>query len=66
MSVLVPDIFSAVCLVIVVTLGRTTRRKGHFGGCFLGFMLPLGRLIGAVISPTLRAADAMAVCGAWR
>ncbi len=43
-------------IVILVTLGVTTLRKGHFFLFIVGFFLPFLWLIGALISPTPRAA----------
>ncbi len=45
-------------LVILVTLGLTTLRKGHVVLFIVGIIFPFLWLIGAVIAPTPRAAGA--------
>ncbi|HUE28433.1 MAG TPA: hypothetical protein VMP89_16780 [Solirubrobacteraceae bacterium] len=44
--------------VVLITLGVTTLRKGHFFLFFIGIFLPFLWLIGALIAPTPRAAAA--------
>jgi hypothetical protein len=43
-------------LVLLVTLGVTTLRKGHFILFIIGFFFPVLWLVGGVIGPTPRAA----------
>jgi len=43
-------------LVLLVVLGLSTLRKGHYVLFFVGFFLPFLWLIGAVIRPTRAAA----------
>lgn len=45
-------------ITIMITLGLTTLRKGHFVLFFLGIVMPFLWLIGALIGPTPRAAAA--------
>jgi hypothetical protein len=45
-------------LVLIVTLGFTTLRKGHWVMFIIGIFLPLFWIIGAIMPPTQRA-DAM-------
>jgi hypothetical protein len=42
--------------VLLVTLGVTTLRKGHFILFIIGFFFPVLWLVGGVIGPTPRAA----------
>ena len=47
-------------LVLIVTLGVTTLRKGHWVIFILGIFMPFFWIIGAIMPPTARAAaDAM-------
>ena len=47
-------------LVLIITLGVTTLRKGHWVMFILGIFLPFFWIIGAIMPPTARAAaDAM-------
>ena len=41
-----------VYVILLVTLGLTTLRKGHWVMFILGFPLPVFWLIGAMIAPT--------------
>ena len=43
-------------VVLIITLGVTTLRKGHWVMFIAGFFLPLFWIIGAVIPPTAAAA----------
>jgi hypothetical protein len=43
-------------VVLLITLGVTTLRKGHVALFVIGIFFPLLWLIGAVIRPTARAA----------
>jgi hypothetical protein len=43
-------------LVVLITLGVATLRKGHFVLFIVGFFMPLLWLIGGLIGPTPRAA----------
>lgn len=45
-------------LVVLITLGVATLRKGHLFLFIVGFFFPLLWLIGALIGPTPRAAGA--------
>ncbi len=49
-------LFAAIYLVLLVTLGLLTIRKGHWVMFILGFFLPLFWLIGALMQPRLRVA----------
>lgn len=49
-------LFGAIYLVLLVTLGLLTIRKGHWLMFILGFFLPLFWLIGALMQPRLRVA----------
>jgi ATP/ADP translocase len=51
-------LIAAFYVVVMITLGLTTLRKGHFFLFFVGFFLPFLWLIGALIGPTPRAAAA--------
>jgi hypothetical protein len=51
-------LLAAFYVVIMITLGLTTFRKGHFFLFFVGFFLPFLWLIGALMGPTPRAAAA--------
>jgi ATP/ADP translocase len=51
-------LFAVLYLVILVTLGLTTLRKGHVFLFVIGIFLPFLWLIGAVIGPTPRVASA--------
>ena len=42
-------------VILLVTLGLTTVRKGHWMMFILGFFLPLFWVIGALIGPTAAA-----------
>jgi len=47
-------------LVLIVTLGVSTLRKGHWVMFILGIFMPIFWIIGAIMPPTARAAaDAM-------
>jgi hypothetical protein len=45
-------------LVVLITLGVATLRKGHFVLFIIGFFIPLLWLVGGLIGPTPRAAGA--------
>jgi hypothetical protein len=45
-------------VVVLITLGLSTLRKGHYFLFFVGIIFPLLWLIGALIAPTPRAAGA--------
>ena len=45
-------------LVVLITLGVATLRKGHFVLFVVGFFIPLLWLVGGLIGPTPRAAGA--------
>jgi hypothetical protein len=45
-----------VYLVVLVTLGLTTLRKGHTALFIIGLFIPVLWLLGAVMAPTRRAA----------
>ncbi len=51
-------LLAALYLVILVTLGVTTLRKGHVILFIVGIIFPFLWIIGAVIAPTPRAAGA--------
>ncbi len=58
MSTVLWFLLAVLYLVILVTLGVTTLRKGHVVLFVIGIFFPLLWLIGAVIGPTPRAASA--------
>jgi hypothetical protein len=43
---------------LIITLGLTTLRKGHWIMFILGFFLPLLWIVGALLPPTASAAEA--------
>ena len=45
-------------LVVLITLGVATLRKGHFVLFIVGFFMPLLWIVGGLIGPTPRAAGA--------
>jgi hypothetical protein len=51
-------LLATIYVVVLVTLGVATLRKGHFLLFFIGFFVPFLWLIGALIGPTPRAAAA--------
>lgn len=51
-------LLSILYLVVLITLGVATLRKGHFFLFFIGFFLPVLWLVGGLIGPTPRAAGA--------
>jgi hypothetical protein len=51
-------LLSVLYVVVLITLGLATLRKGHFAMFILGFFLPVFWLVGAVLGPTPRAARA--------
>jgi hypothetical protein len=51
-------LYAILWIVLVVTLGMTTLRKGHWVMFILGIFLPLFWLIGAVIPPKTTAQPA--------
>jgi hypothetical protein len=56
MSTFLWFLLGVIYLFVLLTLGLTTFRKGHMVLFFLGIIFPFLWLIGAVISPTSRAA----------
>lgn len=58
MSTFLWFLFAAIYLLVLITLGLATLRKGHYFLFFIGIFLPFLWLIGALISPTPRAAGA--------
>jgi hypothetical protein len=51
-------LLGVVYLVVLITLGVATLRKGHLMLFLIGFIFPVLWVIGALISPTPRAAAA--------
>ena len=51
-------LYAILWIVLVVTLGMTTLRKGHWVMFILGIFLPLFWLIGAVLPPKTTAQPA--------
>lgn len=49
---------AAVYIVVLVTLGISTLRKGHYLLFFVGIIFPVLWLIGGLMGPTPRAAGA--------
>jgi hypothetical protein len=58
MSTVLWFLFAVLYIVVLVTLGMSTLRKGHFMLFIIGLFLPVLWLIGALIGPTPRAAAA--------
>ena len=56
MSTFLWILLGALYIIVWITLGLTTFRKGHYWMFFIGFFFPLLWIIGALISPTPRAA----------
>jgi hypothetical protein len=51
-------LLSILYLVVLITLGVATLRKGHIVLFIVGFFIPLLWIIGGLIGPTPRAAGA--------
>jgi hypothetical protein len=49
-------LFAVIYVVLLVTLGLLSIRKGHWLMFILGFLLPIFWLIGALMRPRLRVA----------
>ena len=58
MSSILWFLFAALYLVVLITLGVTTLRKGHVLLFVVGIFFPFLWIIGALIGPTPRAAGA--------
>jgi hypothetical protein len=58
MSTFLWILFSVAYLLVLVTLGVATLRKGHWLLFIVGIVFPLLWLIGALMGPTPRAAAA--------
>jgi hypothetical protein len=58
MSAIIWFLFAALYVVVLITLGLTTLRKGHVILFLVGIFLPFLWVLGALISPTPRAAGA--------
>jgi hypothetical protein len=58
MSTFLWILFSCIYLVVLVTLGVSTLRKGHYLLFFIGIIFPVLWLIGGLMGPTPRAAGA--------
>jgi hypothetical protein len=58
MSTVLWFLLGVVYLVVLITLGVGTLRKGHLFLFVIGFFIPVLWLIGALIAPTPRAAAA--------
>jgi hypothetical protein len=58
MSAILWFLFAALYVVVLITLGVTTLRKGHVFLFVVGIVLPFLWVIGALIGPTQRAAGA--------
>ncbi|MBV9193846.1 MAG: hypothetical protein JO168_06840 [Solirubrobacterales bacterium] len=56
MSTFLWILLGALYIIVWISLGLTTFRKGHYWMFFIGFFFPLLWIIGALISPTPRAA----------
>ena len=48
-------LLSVLYVVVLITLGLATLRKGHFAMFILGFFVPVFWLVGALLGPTPRA-----------
>ncbi len=51
-------VFAFIYVVVLITLGVATLRKGHYFLFFIGIFLPFLWILGALIGPTPRAAGA--------
>jgi hypothetical protein len=58
MSAFLWILLGIVYVVVLITLGLSTLRKGHYFLFFVGIIFPFLWLIGAMIAPTPRAAGA--------
>jgi hypothetical protein len=58
MSTFLWFLFAVLYLVVLISLGLTTLRKGHYFLFFVGIIFPILWIIGALIAPTPRAAGA--------
>ncbi len=58
MSTVLWFLLGVVYLVVLITLGVSTLRKGHVFLFVIGLFIPILWLIGALIGPTPRAAGA--------
>jgi hypothetical protein len=58
MSAILWFLFAALYVVVLITLGVTTLRKGHVLLFVVGIILPFLWIVGALIGPTPRAAGA--------
>jgi hypothetical protein len=58
MSAILWFLFAALYVVVLITLGVTTLRKGHVVLFVVGIIFPFLWIIGALIGPTPRAAGA--------
>jgi thiamine transporter ThiT len=47
-------LFGAIYLVLIVTIGVITFRKGHWVLGLIGFIFPILRLVGAILPPKRR------------
>ena len=58
MSTLLWLVFAFIYVVVLITLGLATLRKGHYFLFFIGIFFPFLWIVGALIGPTPRAAGA--------
>jgi hypothetical protein len=58
MSAILWFLFAALYIVVLITLGVTTLRKGHVLLFVVGIIFPFLWIVGALIGPTPRAAAA--------
>jgi hypothetical protein len=58
MSAIIWFLFAALYVVVLITLGVTTLRKGHVILFVVGIIFPFLWIIGALIGPAPRAAGA--------
>jgi hypothetical protein len=58
MSAILWFLFAALYVVVLITLGVTTLRKGHVLLFVVGIIFPFLWIVGALIGPTPRAAGA--------
>jgi hypothetical protein len=58
MSTVLWFLVGVVYLLVLITLGVATLRKGHLFLFVIGFFIPVVWLVGALIGPTPRAAGA--------
>jgi hypothetical protein len=56
MSAFLWILFAVIYVIVLITLGLATLRKGHYFLFFVGIIFPVLWLVGGLIGPTPRAA----------